>query len=268
MQTQTLSPRHRPGSVCLTTAWLGRVEYPSAWARQRELFLARLDRDCEDSLLLLEHPHTYTLGRRGIEEDVVWDELARAARDIALYHVDRGGRATYHGPGQLVGYPILELGERYDVLAYLRKLEEALIRTAADLGVAAARDAEHTGVWVGANKIGAIGVKITRGITMHGFAFNVSTDLSMFEGIVPCGLRDRWVTSVEAETGRRHSLKEVGSIAAKHVAEVFGRALVWTHPKILLPPETPARWSVGDDELGVTGECSITAMADRVPTKA
>ncbi len=222
------------GSSTLTAAWLGRVEYPEAWSSQRELFLARLDGDVTDSLMLLEHPPTYTLGRRGLADDLVYDANQRAARGISLYEVDRGGRATYHGPGQLVGYPILALGERYDVLSYLRKLEGVLIATAADLGIEARRDEEHTGVWVGNNKIGAIGVKITRGITMHGFAFNVATDLSMFEGIVPCGIQDRWVTSVASETGRKHSLKEVGTIAAAHVAETFDRTLVWTHPKSLL----------------------------------
>ncbi|MFN2526618.1 MAG: lipoyl(octanoyl) transferase LipB [Actinomycetota bacterium] len=215
----------------LSASWLGSIDYAEAWALQRELFLARLDGDIDDSIILLEHPPTYTLGRRALPEDVVYGERQRAARGIALYKVDRGGRATYHGPGQLVGYPILALGDRYDVTSYLRKLEAALIKTAAELGVAAARDPEHTGVWVGRNKLAAIGVKITRGITMHGFALNVSTDLSMFRGIVPCGLEDRWVTSIEAEGGRKPSLKEVAAIAARHVAEVFERGLVWTHPR-------------------------------------
>jgi lipoyl(octanoyl) transferase len=217
----------------LEASWLGRVDYPSAWSLQQELYLARLEDECHDSLMLLEHPHTYTLGRRGTAEDLVYGDVERAARGIALYKVDRGGRATYHGPGQLVGYPILAVGERYDVLSYLRKLEEVLIRTARDLGVEAHRDPEHTGVWVDKNKIGAIGVKITRGITMHGFAFNVATDLGMFGGIVPCGLPDRWVTSVLEETGRTHSVKEVASVAANHLAEVFSRGLVWVHPSSL-----------------------------------
>lgn len=218
----------------LTAAWYGSVEYARAWAWQRELYLARLEEEVADCVMLLEHPPTYTLGRRALEEDLVYDANQRLARGIALYRVDRGGRATYHGPGQLVGYPILALGERYDVLGYLRKLETVLIRTAADLGVTALRDpSRNTGVWVGKNKIGAIGVKITRGITMHGFAFNVTTDLGMFEGIVPCGLQDRWVTSVEQETGRRHSVKEVSELAAKHLADVFDRHLVWAHPKAL-----------------------------------
>ena len=221
-----------PSSI-LTASWLGTIDYPAAWSWQRELFLARLEGDIEDTLMLLDHPHTYTLGRRAIENDIVYDEAQRAARGIALFNVDRGGRATYHGPGQLVGYPILALGERYDVVAYLRKLEEVLIRTAADLGVEAQRDADHTGVWVGKDKIGAIGVKITRGITMHGFAFNVSPDLSMFEGIIPCGIQDRWVTSIQALGGSVLSVREVAGIAAAHLAEVFERPLAWTHPKTL-----------------------------------
>lgn len=210
------------------------MEYPAAWAWQRELYLARLDGERDDSLMLLEHPHTYTLGRRAVEGDLVYDESQRASKGIELFHVDRGGRATYHGPGQLVGYPILGLGERYDVVNYLRALEEVLIRTAADLGVEAHRDDDHTGVWVGTNKIGAIGVKITRGITMHGFAFNVSTDLDMFGGIVPCGIQGRWVTSVLNETGASHDLKDVGQLAANHLAEVFGRRLDWAAPRSLI----------------------------------
>jgi lipoyl(octanoyl) transferase len=222
----------------LSASWLGSVDYADAWDMQRELFMARLDGDRGDMLMLLEHPHTYTLGRRAMAGDVVYDENQRRAKGISLYEVDRGGRATYHGPGQLVGYPIMQLGERYDVLGYLRRLEGVLIDVAAALGVAATRDPEHTGVWVGSNKLGAIGVKITRGITMHGFAFNVTTDLDMFSGIVPCGISDRWVTSIEAETGVRHSVKEVGEIAADHVAAAFGRSLVWTHARSLRAVET------------------------------
>jgi lipoyl(octanoyl) transferase len=217
----------------VTASWLGRIDYADAWEWQRRLFLARLDGDCGDVVMLLEHPPTYTLGRRAAEGDLVFDAAQRRARGIELYNVDRGGRATYHGPGQLVGYPIMALGEGYDVLAYLRALEEALIRTAADLGVEAGRDAEHTGVWVGSRKLGAIGVKITRGISMHGFAFNVATDLRMFEGIVPCGLQDRWVTSIQELTGEVRSVKEVASVAARHLGDVFERAVVWGHPDSL-----------------------------------
>ena len=222
----------------LAAAWLGRVDYETAWAWQHELFMARLDGDRGDSVVLLEHPPTYTLGRRTVPEDLVYGVRERATKGISLFKVDRGGRATYHGPGQLVGYPILALGERYDVLAYLRRLEEVVIATAADLGVEARRDDEHTGVWVGRNKIAAIGVRITRGITMHGFALNVTTDLSMFEGIVPCGIEDHWVTSVKAETGRAHPVKEVAALAASHLARVFDRPLVWVHPSSLIVDET------------------------------
>ena len=218
----------------LTAAWFGRVDYTEAWAWQRELFLARLDGERPDSLVLLDHPHTYTLGRSALEHDLVYGDAERAARGISTFKVDRGGRATYHGPGQLVGYPIVALGERYDVISYLRGLEDALIASAADLGVSAERDSRHTGVWVDGDKLAAIGVKITRGITMHGFAFNVTTDLDMFAGIVPCGIRDRWVTSIEKLTGRRHSVKEVADLAARHLARVFGKDLVWTHPRSLL----------------------------------
>ena len=215
--------------AALTAAWLGRVDFASSWGWQRKIFQARLDGKCGDVLMLLEHPPTYTLGRRSQESDLVYGERDRQALGISLFEVDRGGRATYHGPGQLVGYPIMALGENFDVLAYLRSLEETLVRTAADLGVSAERDGRHTGVWVGGDKLGAIGVKITRGVTMHGFAFNVTTDLSMYEGIVPCGIPDRWVTSVEAQTGARRSVKEVAGIAATHLASVLDKPLVWTH---------------------------------------
>lgn len=218
----------------VTASWLGRVDYPAAWAWQKELYLARLEGERQDSVMLLEHPPTYTLGRRADGSDLVYGETEMAAQGIGLYNVDRGGRATYHGPGQLVGYPILQLGERYDVLRYLRNLEDVVIRTAAELGVEAHRDPEHTGVWVGRNKIGAIGVKITRGITMHGFAFNVTTDLSMFQGIVPCGIQNRWVTSVAAETGRSHEVKDVATIAGRHLADVFERRLTWAPPQSLI----------------------------------
>jgi lipoate-protein ligase B len=218
----------------LDASWFGLVEYGEAWDLQRSLFAARSEGRCGDTLMLLEHPHTYTLGRRAVEEDLVYDAHEREQRDIALYRIDRGGRATYHGPGQLVGYPIVALGERYDVLSYLRKLETALIETVRDYGVEGTRDEQHTGVWVGDNKIAAIGVKITRGVTMHGFALNVTTDLSLFEGIVPCGLTNRWVTSIESETGRRPSVEEVADVAAKHCARMFERDLVWVDPRRLI----------------------------------
>ena len=218
----------------LTAAWFGRVDYTVAWSWQKELFASRLEGRRADSVMLLEHPPTYTLGRRAIEQDLVYGPVEREARGIQTFNVDRGGRATYHGPGQLVGYPIIGLGERYDVLSYLRKIESALIGLIAGHGVEGRRDDRHTGVWVGSNKIAAIGVKITRGVTMHGFALNVSTDLEMFEGIVPCGIADRGVTSLEAETGVSPSLEEVAVQAASHLARALERELAWKEPCSLL----------------------------------
>ena len=244
-------------SAILTAAWLGRVEYPAAWSWQRELFLSRLEGDVDDTVMLLEHPPTYTLGRRAAEQDLVYDRGQRLARGISLYEVDRGGRATYHGPGQLVGYPILALGERYDVVSYLRKLEEALISTLAEFGIEASRDPEHTGVWVGRDKIGAIGVKITRGITMHGFALNVSTDLTMFEGIVPCGLQDRWVTSIQAQSDTTPAVKEVAGVAATRLADVFERSLVWTHPDSLRAHGLSALAEPEDDQHHTSIDTSL-----------
>jgi lipoate-protein ligase B len=227
----------------LSASWLGRVEYAAAWELQRKAFAARLAGESGDSLLLLEHPHTYTKGRRTTAGDLLLSDEECRKRGIAVHDVDRGGRITYHGPGQLVGYPIMALGERYDVLAYLRKIEEALIRSLATLGVHAGRDPDHTGVWVGPEKIAAIGVKITRGISMHGFALNLSPDLSMFSGIVPCGIRDRGVTSVAALTGSSHRLEEIATLCAENMAEIFDRSLRWIQPH----PEVTGAVSAIDD---------------------
>ena len=211
----------------MQATWYGLMDYESAWSLQRDLFNARSIGVGDDSLMLLEHPPTYTLGRRADSQDVIYPESELERRGISLFRIDRGGRATYHGPGQLVAYPILALGQRYDVLGYLRKLEGVVIGVAAELGVEAHRDDDHTGVWVGSNKLAAIGVKITRGTTMHGFALNVTTDLSMFEGIVPCGIKDRWVTSIEAETGVAHPTEVVARIAARRLASALERELTW-----------------------------------------
>jgi len=215
----------------LEAAWLGRAGYEDMWAWQRRRFEARRAGECNDMVALLEHPPTYTLGRRSTPEEILYTPEQRRARGISLFEVDRGGRATYHGPGQIVGYPIVALGHRYDVLQYLRGIENALIESLAEVAIEGHRDTRHTGVWVGDNKIAAIGVRITRGITMHGFALNVGTDLSMFEGIVPCGIEDHWVTSVEAETGVHYRLEEVALILGRHLARVMSRPLEWVTPK-------------------------------------
>ncbi len=231
-----MEPTTQPAKTVLTATWLGRVDYQVAWAWQRRRHENRQQDLCGDTLALLEHPATYTLGRRSVEGELLYDAAQRAARGIVLYRVDRGGRATYHGPGQLVGYPIVGLGGRYDVLAYLRGIEAALIETLADLGVAAERDPRHTGVWVGRNKIAAIGVKVTRGVTMHGFALNVTTELDMFQGIVPCGIQDAGVTSVVVETGKHWGLADVSLIVARHFGRVLDRRLIW-HGRGALEPD-------------------------------
>ena len=188
--------------------WADRVAYDVAWDWQKSLVAERTaSPDVADKFLLLEHPHTYTLGRRGKMENLLWDEAALAERGVSVYRVDRGGDITYHGPGQLVGYPILNLERlgRYGlarIKAYVHDIEETLIRALVPFGINGRRYEGFTGVWVeepdGLNKIAAIGVHINnRGITSHGFALNVATDLSYFSGIVPCGITNHGVTSME-----------------------------------------------------------------------
>jgi len=175
----------------------GLVPYGEAWARQRALFEARLAGAIGDTLVLVEHPPTVTVGRSGHDGHVLLGEDALHARGASLLHVDRGGDVTVHVPGQLVGYPILDLAPRgNDLHRYLRDLEEVLIRALADPGIEAGRRAGRIGVWVGEAKIAAIGVKARRGVTMHGFALNVDNDLEPFRWIVPCGLSGAAVTSV------------------------------------------------------------------------
>jgi lipoyl(octanoyl) transferase len=208
-------------------AWMGRVPYAEAVAIQ-EARVADLARGrADESLLLLEHPHVITLGRNADSAHVVAGEAARQHRGVALYRTGRGGDVTYHGPGQLVGYPILDLKpDRCDVRRYVRDIEEVMIRTAVDFAVTAVRIDGLSGVWVGREKLGAVGVRIARWITSHGFAFNVSTDLSYFGLIVPCGIADRGVTSLERLTGRRVALEEVARRAAAHLGAVLGREMV------------------------------------------
>lgn len=188
---------------------LGLVGYREAWDLQQQLAEERSRNEIPDTLLLLEHPHTYTIGRRGTRDHVFLNEAELEARGITCLEVDRGGDVTYHGPGQLVGYPILDLGQAPDVGRYLRGLEECLIETLAAFGVKAGRIPEYTGVWIGDGKIAAIGVKISRGITTHGFALNVTTDLSLFGHILACGIPDKGVTSIQQQLGSAPPMSEV-----------------------------------------------------------
>jgi lipoate-protein ligase B len=180
-----------------------------------------------ERLLLLEHPPVYTLGRNAVAEDVVADRAWLERLGIAVHECDRGGQATYHGPGQLVGYPILNLApDRRDVRRYVVDLSEVLVRTLAELGIAAvARPSPHVGIWVGESKIASLGVHLSRWITTHGFALNVAPDLGHFAGLVPCGMPGVELTSIERLTGARLGLAELAPRVAAHFAAVFGRPL-------------------------------------------
>ncbi len=200
---------------------LDSIDYPSALAIQRELHQRVVNGDLPALLLLLQHPHVYTLGRRGSDTDILVSADALRKLDADVYHTDRGGEATYHGPGQIVGYPILDLRVAgLGPLAYVRALERVIISTLAELGIHATSEGRPTGVWVDDAKIAAIGVRVSRGVTMHGFALNVNLDLSYFNHIVPCGMPDATVTSV-SEQGVSANVTHVIEILTAN----FARAL-------------------------------------------
>ncbi len=212
----------------LRWGYLGRVGYRRADALQRELRDLLRRGEGDEHLLLLEHPHVYTLGRSARAADVRAPARWLSERGVTVEESDRGGQVTYHGPGQLVGYPILDLSpDRRDVRRYVRDLQQVLVLTLADLGVVAAAGGrqEEVGVWVEGAKIASIGVHLSRWLTTHGFALNLTTDLSYFGGIVPCGLEGVRMTSVEALTGERPELAGVAEACAGHLAAVFGRRL-------------------------------------------
>jgi len=196
---------------------------------QERLVEARRGGEAPDTLLLLEHPPVVTLGRGAHAENLLLDEASLRERGIELHEAGRGGDVTYHGPGQLVGYPVIALeGKRRDAHRYLRDLEDGLIAAVATFGIEAERVPGLTGVWVGSRKIAAIGVRIGTGwITSHGFALNVAGDLAGFDTIVPCGIRGRGVTSLTRETGEAFELEAVARVAAEHVAEALGLAVAW-----------------------------------------
>ena len=204
---------------------LGRMPYQEAWDLQRQVGDGIRAGQLPDTFLLVEHPPVYTVGRgaRGALTNLLWDEARRQAEGITLFQVDRGGDITYHGPGQLVGYPIINLnGYGRDLHGYLRRLEEALIGALGEFSITADRLAPHTGVWVGEEKIAAIGVKASHWITQHGFALNVEPNLEHFMGIIPCGIQDKGVTSMSRLLKRPISLKEVEPVVERHLARVFG----------------------------------------------
>ena len=206
---------------------LGRVRYADGLALQERLVRERQAGTIPDTLLLLEHEPVFTLGRNARSENVLFPEEELRARGFDVFEAGRGGDVTYHGPGQVVGYPILDLSpDRRDVHRYVRDLETVMIRTCGDYGIEAARVDGRTGCWVGPEKIGAIGVRIARWVTSHGFALNVANDLTPFQLIVPCGIRDRGVTSLSRLVEREPSLDDVMDRLASHLQAVFERQAI------------------------------------------
>jgi lipoyl(octanoyl) transferase len=205
---------------------LGLVPYGDALELQRSLVEERKAGQIPDTLLLLEHPHVVTIGvRKGGAENIVATPARLAELGVEVFETGRGGDVTYHGPGQLVAYPIVDLKpDRQDVHCYVRDLEEVMIRVCADFGIAASRVSGLSGAWVDAEKIGAVGVRISRWITSHGIAFNVTTDLDYFKLIVPCGITDRGVTSLSKLTGRPHELTDIADHFERHFRDVFGNS--------------------------------------------
>ncbi len=225
---------------------LGLIGFEEAFALQRRIVAARKADAIGDVLLLCEHPHVITLGRSGKRENLLASERVLAQKGVEFHATNRGGDITYHGPGQIVGYPVIQLAAiRRDVVWYVRMLEEVMIRTCADFGIEARREEGKTGAWIdpqkkdspqraqssqsserreaAAEKIGAIGVHISRWVTSHGFAFNVATDLRYFELIVPCGIAERKATSLEKVLGRAVKRNEAATKIVEHFGEVFGR---------------------------------------------
>lgn len=217
---------------------LGLIDYKKAWDYQEMLFKETVDRKIrirngenalvtENHLLFCQHPHVYTLGKSGQEDHLLLNEAQLDQADISYYKINRGGDITYHGPGQLVVYPIFDLDHFFtDIHKYLRLLEEAVIQTLAEFGVKGERSDGETGVWIdvdtpNARKICAMGVKSSRWVTMHGIGFNINADLSYFNHIVPCGIVDKDVTSLAKELGREIEIKEVQEILLKKLASLF-----------------------------------------------
>lgn len=217
---------------------LGRKDYKETWDYQEGIFGAKVTEKCKslpeaektpDRLIFVEHNHVYTLGKSGSEQNLLLDYIQLQARDASFYKIDRGGDITYHGPGQLVGYPIFDLdGMKLGLRDYIQQLEEAIIRGISRFGIEGGRLDGATGVWIDpdkgarARKICAIGVRASRFVTMHGFALNVSTDLSYFSHINPCGFTDKGVTSIEKETGRKTEMEDVKRVMYDTMREVFG----------------------------------------------
>lgn len=202
---------------------LGFIDYKKTWDLQKDIVSNRLKGEVEDVLLLLEHPNTYTLGKTADRFNLKSSEEYLKENHISVYDIDRGGDITYHGPGQVVGYPIIDLNNWYkDTHKYLRALEEVIIKTCTEYNLFCERNPKYTGVWINDRKIAAIGIKVSRWITMHGFAFNVNTDLNLFNGIIPCGIQDKSVTSLAEELNTEVDIQEVKQKLLNNFKEIFG----------------------------------------------
>ncbi|MDH3202670.1 MAG: lipoyl(octanoyl) transferase LipB [Myxococcales bacterium] len=207
---------------------LGTIGYDDAHALQKNLQAKRIAGEIADTVLMLEHDPVITLGRSTREQHVLASPDTLEAQGVSVREVGRGGDVTYHGPGQLVAYPIIDLNpDRRDVRKYVWSLEETMIRACADFGLDASRIEGLNGAWIEDRKIGAVGVRISRWVTMHGLALNVSTDLSRFDLIVPCGIQDKEVTSISTELGRQIGVAEVMKPLARHFAELYDADIVW-----------------------------------------
>jgi lipoyl(octanoyl) transferase len=240
--------------ICKFEQYQAPVDYATGLALQQERIAQRKAGMISDALLLLEHPHVYTLGRNARRENVLVSPQFLRSRGAEVFETDRGGDVTYHGPGQLVGYPIIDLAQhRRDIAWYMRSLEEVLIRVAADYGIEAERLPGAAGVWVGNKKLAAMGVHISRWVTSHGFALNVNTDLSYFQWIVPCGLSDKGVTSLSKLLGHETAMNQ----AAERVIEHFGGVFDLKVQRTLISPKSAVLSEEPADEEMATASLKI-----------
>lgn len=202
---------------------LGLIDYKVAWDLQHDVFEKRRNNEILDTLFLLEHPNTYTLGKTADKKNLLGDEEYLNKNNISVFEIDRGGDITYHGPGQIVGYSIIDLKNWHqDTHKYLRALEDVIIETLHDYGLKGERNESYTGVWIEDRKICAIGIKVSRWITMHGFAFNINTELNYFNGIIPCGIKEKSVTSLSKELNAEIDLNEVKEKVRENFIKIFG----------------------------------------------
>jgi lipoyl(octanoyl) transferase len=234
--------------------WLGTVEYAAAWQLQRELVSLRQASRIPDILLLLEHPRTLTLGRSSVEAHLLAPREELLALGFSIHDVDRGGEVTYHGPGQLVGYPIFDLRNHgQDLHLYIRKMEAALIQALESFGIRGIRNPAHTGVWVEDRKIAAIGIKVSRWVASHGFALNITTDLTDFDAVIPCGIRDKPVTSIAAEIGISPDLLYVIPPILSAFTSVFNCPIVYPRGSDGTADSSTIVPSQNDSQAGTSG---------------